>query len=213
MWFIAKENKEALERELRLIKPSLMTDNPLRSNEQKMSEEKKRKIFIPVIPRQHTSHQPFIDATIDRRKDAMIAVEIQSAQWEKNLSVLLSSTDNKLLEDEELCNELQIVRNKVNQLESKLKLRQEGRQQNRNVQQIEKTRKVEKVSFTPAAIGGYDNVEDDDIDFTKYWLCRKEGFDTWYENVADSSLIEWDIPDGDIVINENDLKKLRLSQR
>jgi sugar lactone lactonase YvrE len=215
MWFIAKENKEALERELRLIKPSLI-DNPLRSNERKMSEEKKKKIFIPLmpsVPRQHTSNQPFFETTIDRRKDAMIAVEIQSAQWEKNLSVLLSNKDNKLLEDEELCNELQIVRNKVNQLESKLKLRQEGRQQKRNIQHVEKTRKVEKVSFTPAAIGGYDNVEDDDIDFSKYWLCRKEGFDTWYENVADSSLIEWDLPDGDIVISENDVKRLRLSQQ
>ena len=191
MFFIAKTNKEALERELRIVRPALTKDNPLRMRDKMLEEDKRRKIFIPLSTSTRSVHVPVVNtvttSSADRRADAITAVEVSSAQWEDSFGKLSD------LLGEDIREELETIRINILKLESRLKR--------------SKTKKGSEVYDEDDK--NDDIVDGAEIDFSKLWLCRKEGFDTWYENVDDPSLIQWELPHGDKVISESKLSRLR----
>ena len=215
MYFIAKANKESLERELRIVRPSLKTE---RMRDRKLlSEDKKKKIFIPVSSSTrslavHTDNA-VVKTNNARRTDAIIAVEVSSARWEDSFIKFSEVFEEK--ESEELRQELETVRNNILKLESRLKKRNE-KKRHQEKGPLERDSKIID-SFTPISENDSsresgDTKDDDiaaDIDLSKLWIYRKEGFDAWFENAEDSSLIEWDLPEGGKVVNEAKVKQLK----
>jgi hypothetical protein len=141
-YFVTKEKKEQIERELRLSKP--MTVNPLRQRlGGRLNPEKKKKIFIPlpahapefqnanVMTTRAIRQQKLLDAELEgnddyKGADALKAMRSSSAQLDQSLGELsnvLYEENND--DDDDLRIEVQSVRKQVMQAEAKLKQRQD----------------------------------------------------------------------------------------
>lgn len=213
MYFIAKANKESLER--RIVRPSLKTERM--RDRKRLSEDKKKKIFIPVSSSTRSLDVHTDNAVVKtnhaRRTDAIIAVEVSSARWEDSFIKFSEVFEEK--ESEELRQELETVRNNILKLESRLKKRNEKKRHQEKGPRKRDSKIID--SFTPISENdssreGGDTKDDDiaaDIDLSKLWIYRKEGFDAWFENAEDSSLIEWDLPEGVKVVNEAKVMQLK----
>ena len=142
-FFVAKEKKEQVERELRLYKPRLV-DNPLNQRRLKMGKdriEKKKKIFIPLpieapelqdpqLMSLRTQQQVDDEVSslsvreIQKREQAIRAIQSSSAQLGRSLGELSDSLyDDE--DGEDLRLEVQSMQQQILQTEARLKQRQE----------------------------------------------------------------------------------------
>jgi hypothetical protein len=146
VFFVAKEKKEQVERELRLQKPKLV-DNPLTQRRMKLASEKKRKIFIPLssdalelqnanIMAVRARQQQMLDdeyvsssaQEVQEREQAIKALQSTSAKLSRSLgelsAVLNDGNDNNDDDDDEnndLRLQIQAVHQQVLQAEARLK--------------------------------------------------------------------------------------------
>lgn len=142
-FFVAKEKKEQVERELRLYKPRLI-ENPLNQRRLKMGRERrgleKKKNFIPLpieapeLLSLRTQQQVDDEVSslsvreIQKREQAIRAIQSSSAQLGRSLGELSDSLYDDINDDEDgedLRLEVQSMQQQILQTEARLKQRQE----------------------------------------------------------------------------------------
>ena len=142
-FFVAKEKKEQVERELRLYKPRLI-ENPLNQRRLKMGRERrgleKKKNFIPLpieapeLLSLRTQQQVDDEVSslsvreIQKREQAIRDIQSSSAQLGRSLGELSDSLHDDINDDEDgedLRLEVQSMQQQILQTEARLKQRQE----------------------------------------------------------------------------------------